>query len=218
MNAVFEAAPQRTRYPSALIDRITLADGRSVIVRPVVAIDAPAEQDFVRALSIESRHKRFHMGLQELPATLLRQMTDVDHVAHVAIVAESLPDGDDEDDEATIVADARYVHEDDETHLAIAVADAWQGVGLGREMIQRLLRYAARHGVRRLVADMLAGNAAMARLAVSCGGRLAASPRGSSLKRAHFEITTGQRGPRRAPDERPVSVLAASRYPAEARA
>lgn len=213
MNAAFEAAPRRTRYPSVLIDRITLADGRSVIVRPVVAIDAPAEQDFVRALSIESRHKRFHVGLQELPATLLRQMTDVDHVAHVAIVAESLADG---DGEATIVADARYVHEDDETHLAIAVADAWQGVGLGREMIQRLLRYAARHGVGHLVADMLAGNAAMARLAVSCGGRLAASPRGPSLKRAHFEITTGQRGPRRAPDERPVSVLAASHHPAEA--
>jgi acetyltransferase len=193
MNAANEVAALRTRFPSVLIDRISLVDGRSVIVRPVVAIDAPAEQDFVRALSMDTRRKRFHVGLQELPPELLRQMTDVDHVSHVAIVAESLPEGDDEDDEATIVADARYVLQDGETHLAIAVADAWQGVGLGRALLQRLLRHAARHGIRRLVADMLPGNTAMARLAMACGGRLAASPLEPGLKRAHFEIAVGQR-------------------------
>ena len=194
MNAIDNAAPMRSRFPTELIVRIGLDDGRSVIVRPVVAIDAPAEQEFVRALSIESRHKRFHMGVQELPPALLRQLTDVDHVGHVAIVAESMAaDGDGEGDEATIVADARYVFEEGETHLAIAVADAWQGVGLGRAMMQRLLRHAARRGVERLVADILKGNAAMARLAVSCGGRLDASPLGPGLRRAHFEVAASQR-------------------------
>ena len=129
-------------------------------------------------------------------------MTDVDHVSHVAIVAESLPEGDDEDDEATIVADARYVLEDGETHLAIAVADAWQGVGLGRALMQRLLRHAARRGIQRLVADMLPGNTAMARLALACGGRLAASPLEPGLNRAHFEIAAGQRRAKRETDGR----------------
>jgi len=85
------------------------------------------------------------------------------------------------------------VLQDGETHLAIAVADAWQGVGLGRALLQRLVRHAARHGIRRLVADMLPGNTAMARLAMACGGRLAASPLEPGLKRAHFEIAVGQR-------------------------
>ncbi|MET0540631.1 MAG: GNAT family N-acetyltransferase [Variovorax sp.] len=206
MNAASHTAPVRTRFPSVLIDRIELADGRSVIVRPVVAIDAPAEQEFVRAMSVESRHKRFHMTLQELSPELLRQFTDVDHVGHVAIVAESLAPDTDEDDAATIVADARYVIDGDETHLAIAVADAWQGVGLGKALMQRLLRYASRHGIRRLVADMLPGNAAMARLAMSCGARIGASPLEPGLRRAHFEVPSVLSGEARRTSALPVAT------------
>jgi acetyltransferase len=185
MNAAVSVAPPRARFPSALIDRITLDDGRAVVVRPVLATDAEAEQDFVRALSMESRRKRFHVPLRELPPGLLRQMTDVDHIGHVAIVAEAFAD---DDDEPQIVADARYVREGDETHFAIAVADAWQGHGLGRALMQRLLRHAARRGVARLVADMVAGNTAMARLAASFGGRFGASPHGPGVRRALFEF------------------------------
>jgi len=188
MNAVAEAPAARTRYPSALIDRIRLDDGRTVVVRPVLALDAPAEQDFVRALSVESRCRRFHTPLQELSPALLRQMTEVDHVGHVAIVAEAFDDGD--EDATTIVADARYVRDGDETQFAIAVADAWQGVGLGRALMQRLLRHAARHGVARLVADMLVGNTAMAELARSFGGHLARSPHGPGVTRALLDLAT----------------------------
>lgn len=188
MNATAQAdAPPRTRYPSALIDRITLSDGREVVVRPVLAIDADAEQDFVRGLSLESRRRRFHLPIRELSPSLLRQLTDIDHVAHVAIVAEALSS----DDVPTIVADARYVNEDGETHFAIAVADAWQGVGLGRALMQRLLRYAARHGIARVVADMIRDNTAMTRLASSFGGRFSMSPIGPGLTRAHLELAGG---------------------------
>lgn len=178
----------RPRFPSALIDRITLSDGREVVVRPVLAIDAEAEQDFVRALSVESRCKRFHLPIRELSPTLLRQFTDVDHVGHVAIVAEALAS----DDVPTIVADARYVRDGDETHFAIAVADAWQGIGLGRALMQRLLRYAARHGIARVVGDVLVGNTAMTRLAASFGGRLSASPNGPGVNRAHLDLAGGR--------------------------
>lgn len=186
MSAVAEAPAARTRYPSALIDRITLDDGRSVVVRPVLALDAPAEQDFVRALSAESRRKRFHNPLPELSPTMLRQMTEVDHVGHVAVVAEAFDEGD--EDATTIVADARYVRDGDETHFAIAVADDWQGIGLGRALMQRLLRHASRHGVARLVADVLVGNTAMTQLAQSFGARLARSPHGPGVTRALLEL------------------------------
>lgn len=184
MNA---AAHAGARFPSALIDRIRLADGREVVVRPVLAIDAEAEQAFVRGLSLESRRKRFHLPIRELSPALLRQLTDVDHVGHVAIVAEALAS----DDVPTIVADARYVNENGETHFAIAVADAWQGIGLGRALMQRLLRYAARHGIARMVADVITDNTAMTRLAASFGGRLSMSPHGAGLTRAHLELAGG---------------------------
>jgi len=173
-------------FPSTLIDRLRLADGREVVVRPVLAFDAAAAQDFVRALSPASRLRRFHFGLRELPPTLLRAMTDVDHRQHVAIIAEAI----DADDEARIVADARYVVGPDpaEAEFGIAVADAWQGLGLGRTMMRRLARHAARHGVKRLVGDVLPDNAAMRAITDALGGRLVRSPDGTGVLRARFDL------------------------------
>ena len=47
------AAPEYRihRYPSALIDRVSLADGRVVTLRPVLPQDADAERSFVGDLS-----------------------------------------------------------------------------------------------------------------------------------------------------------------------
>jgi GNAT superfamily N-acetyltransferase len=187
------AAPATTapwRFPSALIDRLRLADGRELVVRPVLAFDAAAEQDFVRALSAGSRQRRFHVGLRELPPSLLRAMTEVDHDAHVAIVAVAIGD----DDEATIVADARYVRGPtadlghDEAEFAIAVADAWQGAGLGRALITHLARHAVRHGIVRLVGDVLPGNVAMTAITRALRGRYVTSPNGPGVVRAAFEL------------------------------
>jgi acetyltransferase len=189
--AVIERPSTRPwRFPSVLIDRLTLVDGRSVTVRPVLAFDAAAEQDFVRALSAASRLRRFHFGLRELPPSLARAMTEVDHERHVAIVAETF----DDDGEPTIVADARYVRgptEDltaDEAEFAVAVADAWQGVGLGRALMRHLGRHATRQGICRLVGDVLPDNRAMFALADALGGRLVASPNGPGVTRARFEL------------------------------
>jgi GNAT superfamily N-acetyltransferase len=187
------SAARPWRFPSVLIDRLRLADGRELVVRPVLAFDAAAEQDFVRALSAGSRQRRFHVGLRELPPPVLRAMTDVDHDAHVAIVAEAIG----EDDDATIVADARYVRGPtadlgrDEAEFAIAVADAWQGAGLGRALMKHLARHAARHGITRLVGDVLPGNAAMFAITGALGGRLVASPNGPGVIRAAFELSAG---------------------------
>jgi GNAT superfamily N-acetyltransferase len=201
VSAVIAGAARPRRFPSALIDRFALADGREVIVRPVLALDADAEQDFVRSLSADTRLKRFHFGLRELPPSLLRAMTEVDHDAHVAIVAETFL-GD--DDAATIVADARYVRgptadlADDEAEFAIAVADAWQGAGLGRALMERLGCHAARQGVRALVGDVLPGNRAMFSLAATLGGELLASPNRPGVTRTRFALGGCERGKRAA--------------------
>lgn len=191
-----QAAPA-WRYPSALIDRLTLRDGRIVVVRPVAQFDAPAEQDFVRALSPASRLRRFHFGLKELPPSLLQAMTEVDHRDHVAIIAEAI----DADDEPRLVADARYVREAADpgaAEFAIAVADDWQGRGLARRLLSRLARHAARRGVQRLWGDVLAANQPMLALAGAMRARTGASPEGAGLVRVSFPTTPPAACPARA--------------------
>ncbi|MFY9511736.1 MAG: GNAT family N-acetyltransferase [Rubrivivax sp.] len=151
-----------TRYPVALIRPLTLRDGRRVLLRPVLPQDTATEQAFVMGLSAASRYRRFHVGLRALPPSLLRQMTQIDHDTHVALVAQPEVPGDDGDDDPGIVADARYVRSDDGTaEFAVAVADGWQQLGLGRQMLEQLARHAARHGVHTLVGDVLVDNLPM---------------------------------------------------------
>lgn len=158
-------------------DLLTLRDGRSVRVRPVRPHDAAAEQAFVTGLSPLARYRRFHLGLSELPEALLRSFTEVDQSAHVALVAEST---------GTIVADARYVRESTGRtgEFAIAVADAWQGSGLGRALMQRLLASARRAGLERLCGGVLADNEPMLAVMRRLGARLAADPEDQALYRA----------------------------------
>jgi len=180
-------APARAAWRHAPVEpakgRVTLADGRSVVVRPLRASDAPAEQAFVGALSPASRYRRFHIGLRDLPLTMLRGLVDIDQQRHVALVAVA-------DDEQGIVADARYVHLADsgDAEFALAVADAWQRVGLGRALVTRLASHAREHGVQRLVGDVLWDNAPMIAMVRELGGRLVATPGHAGVLQAQFRL------------------------------
>ena len=167
MTAAPAASP---RVPVGMIHPLALADGRRLLVRPLLPQDGAAEQDFVMALSPASRYRRFHIGLRALPESLLRHLTQVDHRSHVALVAQ--PESDDED-EPPIVADARYVvNGAHSAEFALAVADDWQRQGVGRRMLQLLARHAARHGIRQLTGDVLADNAPMVRMLLALGCEL----------------------------------------------
>jgi len=150
------------RYPAALIDRVMLADGRSVLVRPVLPQDGALHQRFVRELSPASRYRRFHSAVSELPEATLDYLTQVDYASHLALLAETFG----ERGEEVQVAEARYVRrtDADEAHVAdfaLAVADRWQGLGLGSRMLAALVDSARSAGVRRLEGSVLADNEPM---------------------------------------------------------
>jgi RimJ/RimL family protein N-acetyltransferase len=162
---------------------------RGVRVRPVRPWDESAEQTFVRGLSPASRLLRFHIGIRELSPSLLHAMTHVDQRNHVALVAERV----DDTQATTIVADARYVRLDDEpgvAEFAIAVADDWQGVGLGRELLQRLMRHAKDSGLEALVGDVLYDNDRMVALVRALGGRVTRNPGDARLVQARLPLAT----------------------------
>ncbi len=165
---------QIARYPVALIDRVTLADARSVTVRPVLPQDADALQAFVQRLSPTSRHQRFHMGVQTLPETVLRAFTELDYANHLGLLAEVFDDAQGQ----TVVADARFVRRADEpvADLAIAVADDWQGVGLGSYLIAQMLRSARAGALEAVEADVVAANQTMLRMLARFGFRLRTRP------------------------------------------
>lgn len=163
---------------------LRLDDGRQLQVSPLRWHDAAAAQAFVAALSMQSRYRRFHVGLPQLPPALLARLVDVDQVRHVALAAR-WPHAD------RILADARYVRDDerdDGAEFAVTVADEWQGLGLGRRLLARLARHARMQGLRHLHGDVLRDNRPMVALVERLGGRLQALADEPGVLRASFEV------------------------------
>lgn len=131
----------------------------SIRLRPVRSDDAPRMRAFIRRVSPETRYKRFHTHLSDLTPAMVRHLVEVDGENHVALVATDIAD--------EIVADARFIRVvDDEgaAEIAITVDDAYQNLGLGSVMLDRLTAIASATGIREMVAYTLPNNTPLERL------------------------------------------------------
>jgi acetyltransferase len=178
------------RYPTELIERVRLRDGRVALVRPVSPDDAPLQQAFVRALSPASRRSRFHTGVADVSPPVLRYLTEVDHFDHVALLAEAADGG-----AQRQIAEARWVRRRDEPQradFAIAVADDYQGAGLGEQLMNMLERSAIDRGIETLHGAVLRANAAMLAWLARRGWRLARDPCDPSVIDAEVDFATAE--------------------------
>jgi GNAT superfamily N-acetyltransferase len=106
-------------------------------------------------LSRETVYRRFHTPLRQLPLREVRRLVQVDHDLRDAVVAVV---GDE------VVGVARYdrTPSDPSTaEVAVVVEDAWQGVGVGRQLLTEVMELARRHGVDTLGAIVQADNERM---------------------------------------------------------
>jgi acetyltransferase len=142
------------------------AEVAPVNLRRIRPDDAGALQCFVRALSPASRRLRFHAAINELSEATAQALTCVDQRRHVAFVLTVTERGTER-----IVGEARYAASSDgETaEFGIAVADAYQGLGLAERLVAALLDAARATGLRWLVGEVLAGNSRMLAFVRRCG-------------------------------------------------
>lgn len=172
------------QIPTQLIDVLRLADGRRVVLRPVLPQDAELMQQMVRSLSQGARSQRFLAPIRELAPEWLRRLTLVDHRSHVALIAETF-DG----DRARAVGEARYVvNADAMAEFALCVADEWQRLGIGRRLLASLQIHATRSGLSRLEGEILASNRAMLALAQDQRFRVRPHPSDMQLLYASCEL------------------------------
>jgi acetyltransferase len=167
-------------YPADLVCAVTLPKGDLVTFRPIRPEDAEMEQDFVRALSDDSRYYRFMDALRELPRSLLVRFTQLDYQREMAIVAiKTEPDGQERQ-----VGVARYIANPDaeSCEFALAVADDWQGRGLGRTLMRYLMDIAAARGYCIMEGEVLSANGNMLGLMSSLGFEAHGAPDDPAVK------------------------------------
>ena len=120
----------------------------------------------MEGLSPESRRFRFQSALTTLTPAMLARFTQIDYDREMALVAMARAGGVERE-----VAVARYVRLPNERscEFAIVVADDWQGRGLGRRLMARLIAVARARGLGSMVGWVLASNATMLKLCESLG-------------------------------------------------
>jgi GNAT superfamily N-acetyltransferase len=153
------AAAEALRQPFP----VTLADGQTVVIRPIRPDDAARLQAFHARLSPESIYLRWLSAHPVLSEAEARALSDVDYARRMAFVAVCRPAGDGEE---RIVGVARYgvtPERADEAEAAVVVEDSYQSRGLGSALLKRLVQYSAAQGVRAWVAEINAENARMLR-------------------------------------------------------
>ena len=170
----------RTTDPGRYAESWPLLHAHSLTIRALQPEHADLEVRFGLALSAQSRYERFLGGGVKLTPELLARLVNVDLAREAALIA-TVAFADTE----TPVAVGRYAlaPEDGTAEVAVTVADAWQGCGLGRLLLERVIDAARRNGVRRLTGDVLAANARMLALARRVGFRIEPHPEGATLRR-----------------------------------
>jgi len=172
-------------YPADLVTSFQLADGSSIMLRPIRPEDAEMEQEFVKNLSANSRYFRFMNTVRELTPTMLMRFTQIDYDREMAFVALREEGG-----REIEIAVARYVTNPDAQtcEFALVVADAWQCKGLGRRMLGRLIEVARWRGLHTMVGQVLAANEAMLALCRKLGFEVSDHPDDAAVARVSLAL------------------------------
>ncbi len=135
-------------------------------IRPIARSDRDGLTRFYADLSPDSREARFHGAAPGIGDGTARFFCGPDHEHREGLVAEST----DADGRRIIVGHVCLEPIGaGQAEMAIAIADSWQHLGLGRAMLFRAIAWARGHDVARLSASIRWSNGAMIGLIRSTG-------------------------------------------------
>lgn len=166
-------------YPCQYESRLSLKDGKEVFIRPVMSTDGPLLIDLFNRMTPQSIYLRFLWRLPALPEDMIQRFTHVDYKTEFALVAVVEEEGG-----KAVIAVARYSFERDEntTDLAVAVRDDWQGRGLGKPLLAKLVEIGKEQGVSRFSSMMDPENNAIRKILCGLGYDVRLSRRSGYLQ------------------------------------
>lgn len=171
-----------------------LKNGRQALVRPVVPRDAELLASFVRHLSFGTRYFRYGRGDFQASEAKITQLCNVHSPIPHHWVALA-----DHAEKEVLIGSGRFVVDPghDECEMALVVADAWQGLGVGSLLLRALVQSARQCRLPVMHIRVLPTNEAMLRFAFRNGFARRTADRGASLNilTLHLDRDRAQSGP-----------------------
>ena len=154
-------------YPRELEETITLRGGPSVMLRPIRPEDERAHSVFISKLSPRDLYFRFFGVVLELPHSELARLTQIDYDREMAFIATPSRDG--VEAETYGVVRVGFDPDNRRAEFAIVVRGDLQRQGLGRALMDKVIRYCRARGTAQIVGQVMAENEDMLALARSIG-------------------------------------------------
>ncbi len=175
-------------YPIQYVAPWKMKDGRNVIIRPISPEDEMLMRGFHASLSDRTVYLRYLSPMilsTRITHERLARVTHNDYDREIALVVEGEENG-----EKAIFGVARLSKlrgTNEEARFAMLISDRYQGQGLGKELIQRIVEIGRDEKINRIIAMMSPENTAMRKLVQDVGFTSEIDPQSGMLK-AQIEL------------------------------
>ncbi len=173
---------------------LVLADGPKVVLRHIQPSDAPELRRAFRALSPETRYRRFFGAVNDLDDDELHYLTCVDGKDHVALVA-TIESYDLKSERGIGVA--RFVRSASDPRVAeaaVTVVDDMQRQGIGTCLTETLVFAARERGIERFRFEVLESNDIVVRALEEAGATVVERGSGAIVLDMALSPTDGRVG------------------------
>jgi acetyltransferase len=153
-------------YPAELTETLDW-HGQTLTLRPIRPEDEARHLAFWESLSPEDLRMRYFYARRKLERSELARLVQIDYTREMAFIA-TVP-ATDGDEQTLGVARALADPDNASAEFGILVRSGLKGRGLGRILLDKLIRHQRAAGTQRLIASVLTENAPMRRLGQSLG-------------------------------------------------
>ncbi|MDA5480715.1 bifunctional acetate--CoA ligase family protein/GNAT family N-acetyltransferase [Yersinia intermedia] len=153
-------------YPHELEQTVELKDGSQCLFRPILPEDEPLLKLFIDQVTKEDLYYRYFSEINEFSHDDLANMTQIDYDREMAFVAVRQ-----KNDGPEIIGVTRALSDPDniDAEFAVLVRSDLKGLGLGSELLEKMIQYTRSHGLTRLTAVTMPNNRGMIGLAKKLG-------------------------------------------------
>ncbi len=153
-------------YPFWQQKTITLKTGEDVFIRPVRPSDAQQMIDLFEDLSAETVYLRFFSPIKEISRSMLIRLTQIDYDREIALIAFS---GEKESRKIIGVARIIFMPHSRQAEFAIVISDAWQGKGLGIQLLGHALVCTKKYEIDQVWGPVITTNKGMLKMGQKLG-------------------------------------------------
>lgn len=149
-------------YPQHLEEQVELKDGQFCLFRPILPEDEPLLRDFISQVTKEDLYYRYFSEINEFTHEDLANMTQIDYDREMAIVAVR-----ERQEGPEIIGVTRAISDADniDAEFSVLVRSDLKGLGMGRRLLEKMIRYTRHHGLQQLNGITMPHNRGMITLA-----------------------------------------------------